>query len=183
LGVPAAAQILHNRLLDQDDRRVLMTDRRDAADGEAGRLAHEIGVGAVYRLANRRRRFLFIDAIDARGDDQDRPPACPAAEDQRLGDLGDVAADRRGGVGGGAGAGVELQHFEPVAQHRLNLERGGAFGGLHSGNPIGCRVSLPIISLIAVEGRRQLAILSALAPARQRTRARRRRECQPDRPP
>ena len=58
-------------------------------------------------------------------------PLVRAAEDQRLGDLRHLAADRRRGVGGGAGAGVELEHLEPVAERRLNLERGRAFGGLH----------------------------------------------------
>jgi hypothetical protein len=61
------------------------------------------------------RRFLFIDAVDARSDDQHGLPACRAAEDQRLGDLCDLAADRRRGVGGGARAGVKLENLELVA--------------------------------------------------------------------
>ena len=80
--------------------------------------------------------------------------ACPlaaAAEDQRLRDLRDLAADRRRSVGGGARARVELENLEPVAERGLNLERGGAFGWLHRADPsCGC-VRLSVISFIARE--------------------------------
>src|SRR5262249_52965244 len=76
-------------------------------------------------------------------------PACTAPEDQRLGDLRDRAADRRRGVGGGARAGVELEHLEPVAERGLDFQSRRAFGGLHWRNPIGYWGLLSVILLLA----------------------------------
>ena len=55
-----------------------MADRRNAADGETGRLAHEVGVRAGDRLADRRRDLRLIDAIDAGRDDENRAVAAGA---------------------------------------------------------------------------------------------------------
>ena len=97
-----------------------MADRRHAADRVAGRLAHEIGVGAGNRLADCRRDFRLVDATSAGRDDEVGAAALRAAEHQRFGDLSDRAADRRRRVRRGARAGVELKHLEPVAERGLN---------------------------------------------------------------
>ena len=65
--------------------------------------AHEVGVGAFERLADERAHLGLVDPIGAAGDDQQRPAGLAQAEDERLGDLVDAAADRAGGVGGRAG--------------------------------------------------------------------------------
>jgi hypothetical protein len=59
-----------------------------------------------------------------------------AAKDERLGDLGDCAPDRRRGLGGGARARVELDDLKPLAERGLDSERRGTRGGLHRRNPI-----------------------------------------------
>ena len=58
------------------------------------------------------------------------PPAL-RAEHERLRDLRDRAADRRRGVFRGAGARVELEHLEALAERGLNFEGRGGCGGLH----------------------------------------------------
>ena len=108
-----------------------MADRRHAADGETGRLAHEVGVRAGDRLADRRRDLRLIDAIDAGRDDENRAIAAGAAEHERLADLRHRAADCCRGVGGGAGRRFELHDQVPVAERRLDPERGRSCRGLH----------------------------------------------------
>ena len=67
-----------------------MPYRRHAADREPGLGADEVGVGAADPLAEQGGELGFVDAIDARGDGEHGPLRTLGAEDQRLGDLGDV---------------------------------------------------------------------------------------------
>ena len=79
----------------------LMADGSHPADGIAGAVAHEIGIGLADRLAESGRNFVLVDPIGAARDDQ-HGAARFGAEDQRFRDLGHSAADRGGGFGGAA---------------------------------------------------------------------------------
>ena len=112
------------------------------------------------RARNRRRRgrssphcrrdLRLVDTTGARGDDEHRAVALRAAEDERLGDFSDSAADRRRGVGGGARARVKFEHLEPLAERSLDFSAAGlaagVTGGTHSGlssTPLPKRVDDP----------------------------------------
>src|ERR1019366_186596 len=53
------------------------------------------------------------------------------AENERLGDLRDRAADHSRRLGGGAGARVEFEHLIGGAERGLDLQGAGGDGGLH----------------------------------------------------
>ena len=114
-----------------------MTDRRDAADREAGHLPHPVGVRASQLHAQRRLRLRLIDPVGARGDHHRRPHA--AAEHDRLGDLRHGAAHRRRRIGRGARAGGELRDGVGMAggqQCRSHaLHRAAGFAGGHPISP------------------------------------------------
>ena len=124
----------HQSFVDEHDRLGRVPDRGHAADGEAGRLAHEIGVGARDPLADVRGGFFLVDPVRAGGDHQHAPPA-RGPEDQRLCDLSHRAADRGRGVLGRARARVEFEHGEGRPERGLNFERRGGDGGLHGVAP------------------------------------------------
>ena len=89
----------------------LGADRRDATDREAGQV-----VGLARRRAadvggaGDRREPSEVDAVVAGDEAQDRlePPAAAGIdEDERLDDLAELGAERRGRLGGGVGRLVE----------------------------------------------------------------------------
>ena len=86
-----------------------MADGCDAADGEAGVAADEVGVGAVHRGgADQGGDLGGVDPVTARGHDEQR--GAVGGEDQRVGDLRDLDAELLGGLGGGARRPVEDLH-------------------------------------------------------------------------
>src|SRR5690606_33242538 len=130
---PDGAEALQVGVEQQGDR-LHMTDRRDAADGVAGRCAHEVGVGAGQRLADAGGHLGFADPVLATGDDDDCHAAVLAPEHDPLGDLRDRAADRGGGLRAGARRLLELD--DPgvdagVAEQLRGAQGGGMLGGFH----------------------------------------------------
>ena len=109
----------------------------DTADGKACDKAHPIGVGAGEVYAECGRGFSWIDTVRARGDDDGGTLA--GTEDDRLGDLGDGAAHRSGGIGGGTrafgegGDRVGMASSNQGGAYALNRAAGGsaAVGGGH----------------------------------------------------
>ena len=61
-----------------------MADGRDAADREAGMAAHEVRVRLADRLARQRREPRDIDALRARGHDEQRRVARFGAKHQEF---------------------------------------------------------------------------------------------------
>ena len=108
-----------------------MAEGRDAADGEAGDLADESGIGAHQRLAEHRGHALLVDPVVARDQEKDRPAAVLPLEDQGLDDLAHRAAAGGGSVGRSAGA---VRH-DP----HLDREAKGLGGGLDAGGGGGKR--------------------------------------------
>lgn len=99
--------------------RADMTDRGDAADGKARLRADQAGIGLAERLARDGACLLGADPVRARGDEQNDMPALFTAEDDRLGDLIDLAAHRVGGHLGGA----RLSRFGNLEFSSRRLER------------------------------------------------------------
>ena len=116
-GWPAAAQIprrLKQVLVDQRGDRPGVPDGRHAADGEAGRGAHEVGIGLLSgsptsapTLASSTRLAPLVTTSSGRLE-------VAQTEHEGLADLVDAAADRAGGVGGRARR--ETQIHDLVAQ-------------------------------------------------------------------
>jgi hypothetical protein len=83
-----------------------VADRRDPADGEAGALTHEIGVGLADGFSDGGRQLARVDAARARGHHEHRSARALAAEHQRIRDLADFAAEEGcRGLRGARGAG------------------------------------------------------------------------------
>ena len=84
-----------------------MADRRDPADGEAGQLVRlACARPADVLLAGDRRQPGQVDAVRARHEAQDRLGRAVLVgcdEDERLDDLAELGADRRGRLLGGVG--------------------------------------------------------------------------------
>src|SRR5688572_24685748 len=112
-------------LVNEYAHRAGMADRRDAANRKAGGGAYELRVGAADLVADCGLQLLLVDPVDAARDHQHRLVGVPGAEDHRLGDLRHRAADRRRGVGGGAGRGVELLDLGFEAEARQGLAHAG----------------------------------------------------------
>jgi hypothetical protein len=106
-----------------------MSNRRHAADGEAGSFADEIGVGVYDAFADLRRYLFLVGAIGARGDDEDSTVCISGPKDQRFGDLCDRTADRRRRVGRCARAGIEFEYLVVVAEYAWTLSADGAEAG------------------------------------------------------
>ncbi len=91
------------------------------------------------KSASARTMRLLVDALVAR-DDRRAPRARRlGAEDQRLGDLGHRAADRRRRVRRGARAGVEFQHLVIGAERGLDFRALAAAAGFIALRPPGSR--------------------------------------------
>ncbi len=84
-------------------RRAQMADGRNAANGKAGGLADKRRIGLGQRLARHFHGLLRVDLITARGQEQQGKARVLAPEDDRFGDLIDMAAGALRGLGGGAG--------------------------------------------------------------------------------
>ena len=77
-----------------------MADRRDAPNGEAGAVAHEIGIRLAERFAKGGGDPSLVHPVDAARDDQHRPPRGLGAKDERFGDLRDLIAGYEEAGGG-----------------------------------------------------------------------------------
>jgi len=69
-----------------------MAERRDAADGKAGDLAHPGRVGPLDRFAQQGGDPVFVDPVGAAHQQQHGPPGAARSEYQRFDDLADAAA-------------------------------------------------------------------------------------------
>ena len=137
-----------------------MTDRRDAADGEAGqvvRLASRCAadVGSPVTAARRARSTrLWPDTRQRTGS---RPSAVGIDEDQRLDDLAELGTDRRGRLGGGVGRLVEDGDLEGHALACGGIEdaldRGWDRGVGHGRSLASGRAGRTERGSIAVDGR------------------------------
>src|SRR5690625_4476106 len=71
-----------------------MSEGRNTADGKTGARAHEIGIRAPEAAADERRELLFVGTIHAADHGKQRTIRLLKSEDEGLGNLGHVAADR-----------------------------------------------------------------------------------------
>ncbi len=106
LGVPAAAQIVAKA--DSDSSISVVSGSAWPSGG-----THDAFADDLAELA-------LVDALVARDDRQHGAPRRLGAEDQRLGDLGDRATNRRRRVRRRARAGVEFQHLVIGAERGLD---------------------------------------------------------------
>jgi len=88
--------VLEQIFVNDGDRRADMSRGGYAADGEAGVLAHEIGVRLDDGLVQRPAYFLHVDAIAAASENEDGPLSVARLENQRFDDLCHVAANSLG---------------------------------------------------------------------------------------
>ena len=116
-----------------------MTQRRHAADLEPRRLLHEIRAGTLDLLAEQRLHLLLVNAVGARCDHQ-HWLATGAPEQDRLGDLRQVAADGVGCILCGVGTLVEFDDREGGPQRRRHAQRLGVARSPHRCQP---RIRLP----------------------------------------
>src|SRR5687768_12459749 len=75
--------ILVEVLVNEYAYRSGVADRRHAADGKAGGVAYEIGVGPADLVAERGLQLLLVDPVDAARDHQHRLAGALGAEDHR----------------------------------------------------------------------------------------------------
>jgi len=109
-----------------------MPHRRNSPDDETSALAHEISVGLADLLPQDRGKGLFVHAVDAAGDHQNRAIRLLCAENERFGNLSYRATNRLRCIGCGAGAVGQLHDLQDQAesiQGSLNaLSAGTEFG-------------------------------------------------------
>ena len=137
-----------SRERDVDDRaqRFGMPDGGDAADGEAGGLAHLIS-GRLLDVTDfeHRGNGHGVDPVTAGGHDEDGLPI--GHEDERVGDLADLDAEGVRGLLGGACAVVEGSHFAPGTQSGeclTDADDGLLLGDLaHGGSVAGQNEAMP----------------------------------------
>ena len=123
-------------LIEQDAHRMCVSQRRHAADHVTRHRAHEIWIRTGERLLQQCCDLAFADAAIAAGDHHDRLTARRSAKHDRLRDLADRAADRRGGIGAGTRRLLELDdaRIHSSLTQELNDAHGdGMAGGLHVG--------------------------------------------------
>ena len=98
-----------------------MAHRRNAADGIAGVLLSIFGVCLFDLLTNVVSDGFLIDPVGAAGDHQHRPVGALCAEDQRFGDLADIAAD---GVGSFLGSACGFIKFHDLQGEIMLIQNG-----------------------------------------------------------
>src|SRR5690606_822903 len=105
-----------------------VAERRYAADGVAGGLADDVGLGAghLVRAEFPPDRFQ-VDAGGAVHQDQHGHPV--GGEDQGLADLAEFAADGRGGLGGLAGGAGVVRRAQDLGDQRRAAAGGPGLGG------------------------------------------------------
>lgn len=111
-----------------------MADRRDAADGIASGRPHEVRICACQRFTHFRGHLGFADSIVATCDNNDRLAACLPTKHDRLGDLGNRAANCGSCLSTGARWLFELDDLgiDPSLTKELRGADGsGVLGGPH----------------------------------------------------
>ena len=113
-----------------------VTDRGHAADRVARLLTHQVGVDPLaLEPAGGECQLALVELVDAA--DVGEHDLAVDGEDQALDDLGDVAADRVGGVDGGLGAFREAMRLDLEAElgagvdDTLNIAVDGGLGVTH----------------------------------------------------
>jgi len=101
--------------------RFQVAKRRHAADGKPGLFADQGGIGLAQRLARQCRGFGRVHPVAARSQKQDCLAGILAAENHRLGDLVNRAADHIGGLLGGVGRHRYMQDLDRQTHRRQML--------------------------------------------------------------
>ncbi len=135
----------------------MVGERWDAADGVARRLTHLLGVGG----AGRRRpevgsQRVLVDAVRAAGDDDGGVVTDDEDDARRY--LGDVTADRRGGIGGGLRPLGELLGVDRDAQSLADAVAKLLGTRMHGYSSVVCRqksgglsARLPVLQGVVLE--------------------------------
>lgn len=88
--------------IDEQLQLLLMSERRNATDGEAGHLFDEVSICLENLVADQPRNGLFVHSVRPACQYQHRDIVA-GAKNQRLDDLGLFASQRLGGIVGSAG--------------------------------------------------------------------------------
>ena len=107
--------------VDEDIGVGQVADRGHASNREPRCCPHKDRVGPAQRLSRGSCRLFGRDLIATRRHEYRRGPAFVAPEDDRLGDLIDMAGRLAGGIGGGPGL---SRYFEDADIETGVLERG-----------------------------------------------------------